>query len=64
MRRALVFLQVVAVALLTWTVILGFSVLQGKATPGTHMRVALTAALVSILAHVLAVLWSPRRLAH
>ncbi len=35
----------------------GFSLLQGKATPGGQMSVALTAALVSILAHVLTVVW-------
>jgi hypothetical protein len=62
MRGVMIGLGVLSTALLSWTAVLGLSVLSGKASPASLGQAALVAATVSIITHVLAMLrtWARR----
>ncbi|HSB79871.1 MAG TPA: hypothetical protein VLM91_13915 [Candidatus Methylomirabilis sp.] len=62
MRRILIGLGLLSVALLIWTGVVGLSVLRGTATSAHLLAVTLVAVTVSIATHILATLrvWARR----
>lgn len=56
MRLVLIGLGMLSTALLLWTAGVGLSILSGKAPPAGYLSVAVVAAAVSIVTHVLATL--------
>lgn len=62
MRRILIGLGLLSVALLIWTGVVGLSVLRGTATPAHLLAVTSVAVTVSIATHILATLraWARR----
>lgn len=62
MRSIVIGLGISSVALLIWTGVIGLSVMRGTAAPARLLTVAMAAATVSIVTHILATLraWAGR----